>query len=696
MFLETAPADIAAPTPFPGRPFPLGATLTESGTFFSLVADPAAQVELCLVGAGGSERRLALSERSYGVWHGFVPGVGPGQRYGYRVHGPDPAKLLLDPYARQVDTVDYDLKVVSTPGVDSSGFAPLGIVTAPPTRPGPGPHVSWEQTVLYEAHVKGLTVQHPEVPAPLRGTYLGVCHPAVIEHLKSLGVTSLQLLPVHAFATEPGLVASRRTNYWGYSTLSFFALHPRYAQHPGAELAEFATMVDTLHAAGIEVILDVVYNHTAEGGTDLPIWLSYRGIDPGAYYLSNDITGTGNSLQTRSLATVRLVCDSLRYFADELQVDGFRFDLASVLGRPGGGPFDPESPLLSAIAADPVLATRKLIAEPWDATGEGYAVGRFGPMWAEWNDRFRDTVRDFWRGVGGVQDLGYRLSGSSDLYGAMRKPWASVNFITAHDGFTLRDTVSFTHKHNQANGEDGRDGTDNNRSANYGTEGETNDPSIREMRLRQARNLAATLLLATGTPQITQGDEMWRTQRGNNNAYCQDNAISWVNWSLSEEAEQLLRFFRRTLSIRAEAPALRQGEFFEGRSQDSPDGVPDLVWFNPDGEQMGMSDWFDGYRSTVQMWINGRDVRGHGALGEPLSDSSWLLVLHAGWDATDITLPGPPFGEAYTPVIDTDSPTGEPVDPSPVAGGMEMTIKGRSTWLLRAHRVGDHDAPGGG
>ncbi len=691
MFLEVVPSDVAAPTPFPGRPFPLGATPSAEGTFFSLVADRATAVELCLVGAGGSERRLTLPERTYGVWHGFVPGVGPGQRYAYRVYGVDPAKLLLDPYARQVDTVDYTLNVVATAGVDSAGFAPLGVVAAAPPKPRPGPGIPWEHTVFYEAHVKGLTYLHPDVPAHLRGTYGGVAHPAIVEHLQSLHVTSLELLPVHAIATEPGLLATKRANYWGYSTLSYFALHPKYASHPGAELAEFAAMVDALHAAGIEVILDVVYNHTAEGSRELPIWLSQRGIDRENYYLADghDITGTGNTVQTGSLATVRLVCDSLRYYAEELQVDGFRFDLASVLGRPAGGAFDPNSPLLAAIAADPCLSTRKLIAEPWDATGEGYAVGRFGPTWAEWNDRFRDTVRDFWRGIGGVQDLGYRLSGSSDLYGSLRSPWASINFITAHDGFTLRDMVTYSHKHNQANGENGQDGTDNNRSANYGTEGETNDPAIRAMRTRQARNLAATLLLATGTPLITQGDETWRTQDGNNNPYNQDSEISWVNWNLTTEASEMLQFFQRTLAIRLDAPALHQGEFFEGRAPGTADNVADLMWFNTEGEPMSMGDWFDSYRSTVQMWVNGRDVRGHGLIGQPQSDSSWLMVLHAGWDSVDITLPGPPYGQAYTPVIDTDSPTGQPADPRPLSGGIEMNIKGRTFWLLRAHRVGD-------
>ncbi len=693
--IGTDPGRIAAPIPFPGRPFPLGATLTPEGTFFSVTADQAQAVELCLVNAGGAEQRLELSEQSYGVWHGFVPGVAAGQRYGYRVHGVDPSKLLLDPYARRVDSVNYDLQVVSTPGMDSAGFAPLGIVTAPQAAPRPGPNVPWEHTVLYEAHVKGLTRLLPAVPPAMRGTYAGIAHPAVIEHLQSLRVTTLELLPVHAHTTEPGLVATKRHNYWGYSTLSFFAPHPKYASRIGCELSEFVDMVDALHAAGIELVLDVVYNHTCEGGPDHPTPLSMRGLDAKNYYLPfpQDITGTGNTLETGTLATVRLVCDSLRYWAGELGVDGFRFDLASVMGRPHGGAFDSQAALLTAIAADPLLASKKLIAEPWDATGEGYAVGRFGSMWAEWNDRFRDGVRDFWRGQGGVRDLGYRLSGSSDLYGTSRRPWASINFVTAHDGFTLRDTVSYEHKHNLANGEEGRDGTDNNRSANYGVEGETKDPEIRAVRARQARNLAATLLLSTGTPMITMGDELWRTQGGNNNAYCQDNRTSWLDWGPAldadgqpSEGQQMLDFFRHTLRVRADAPALHQGEFFEGRPPGGTYGLADLVWFNTQGQPMTDADWFDPNRCTLQMWIDGQDVRGHGPLGQPLADDSWLLVLHAGVEPAEITLPGEPFGQAYTPVIDTDSPTGVPVDRRPYSCDIEITVPARTFLLMRVHR----------
>jgi isoamylase len=691
-----------AASPFPGVPFPLGATLTDRGVNFAVVADGAESVELCLVDALGAQWRIPMQDRRYGIWHTFVPGVRSGQRYGYRVNGRDPSKILLDPYALRVDSTGYDLMAASAAGVDTLGKVPLGIVAAPVHTASVKPATPWEHTVIYEAHVAGLTKLHPGLPPALRGSYAGVAHPLIVEHLQQLGITALQLLPTHASAAEPGLQATGRRNYWGYSTLSFFAVHPGYASAPGQEMAEFAAMVDTLHGAGIEVLLDVVYNHTCEGGPGLPVELSWRGLAPETYYLPGgvDITGTGNTVDPRSLTVVRMVTDSLRHWAGQLGVDGFRFDLASVLGRPAGGPFDPASALLTAIAADPLLAGCKLIAEPWDATGEGYAVGRFGAQWAEWNDRFRDSVRDFWRGSGGVRDLGYRLSGSSDLYGETRGPWASVNFVTAHDGFTLRDLVSYADKHNEANGELNQDGSPNNRSANYGVEGETDDPVIQAVRLRQARNLAATLLLSTGTPMLVMGDEMWRTQGGNNNAYCQDNATSWVDWSPVTDpqpggertpAADMMAFVSRTLGLRAETPALRQGEFFEGRAPSGGDGLPDLVWFSRTGEPMTDADWFDDAQRTVQMWIDGRDVRGHSAAGAPLTDDSWLLVLHSGADPVELTLPGPPYGEAYTPELDTGSPTGEPVDPHPLSGGMELTLPGRTVWLLRAHRTSDPD-----
>ncbi|TKV62086.1 glycogen debranching protein GlgX [Nakamurella flava] len=687
-------------------PFPLGATAYRDGVNFSVVADGrpgVTDVLLCLIDEQGREHQVTMAERTHGSWHTFVPGVVPGQRYGYRVPANDPAKLLLDPYARQVTTTEYDLPAAAAPGAPTAGRAPVGIVVDPPVSRSARPWVPWEQTVVYEAHVAGLTRLHPAVPQELRGTYLGVAHPAVIEHLQRLHVTTLELLPVHATAAEPGLLATGRRNYWGYSTLSFFAPHPGYATAPGRETTEFVAMVDALHRAGIEVVLDVVYNHTCEGGPDLPIALSWRGLSPSSYYLrpGRDITGTGNSLDAGQLPMVRMVVDSLRYWAGSLGVDGFRFDLASVLGRPHGGHFDPGAALLTAIATDPLLSTRKLIAEPWDATGEGYAVGRFGVQWSEWNDRFRDCVRDFWRGVGGVRDLGYRLSGSSDLFAPDRRPWTSINFVTAHDGFTLRDLVSYDRKHNAANGEDNRDGTDNNRSHNYGVEGATDDPEVRALRTRQARNLAATLILATGTPMITMGDELWRTQLGNNNAYCQDNELSWVRWPTpagrpdhepdDAEALDLLAFFQRALDIRHRSPGLRQAEFFEGRSV-SGDGHPDLVWFAPDGRTMSDGDWFDGGRHTILLWINGTDVRGHTPAGQPLSDDSWLLVLHAAAEPTTVTLPDSPWASGYELVLDTDTPTGAPGGPAPEPG-RPVVIPGRTTWLLRA-RPGHDDDPG--
>ncbi|MDQ2846517.1 MAG: glycogen debranching protein GlgX [Actinomycetota bacterium] len=713
---EIAPESLSA---FPGRPFPLGATVTDTGTNFSVVADgPTAGdtstdsgVALCLVDASGEERRWEMRDRSNGCWHAFVPGVGAGQRYGYRVGANDPTKLLLDPYARRVDTTDYDLMAVSAAGVDTLGKTPLGVVTAGGvTAAAARPDIPWEHTVIYEAHVKGLTASHPEVPAELRGTYAGVAHPAIIEHLQQLRVTTLELLPVQAFASEPGLVATNRRNYWGYSTLGYFAPHPGYAQQPGKEIEEVVGMVDALHTAGIEVILDVVYNHTCEGGPRAPITLSWRGFAPSTYYLpdSIDLTGCGNTVDPASLTAVRMVTDSLRYWAGDLGVDGFRFDLAPVLGRPHGGPFDPAAALLTAIAADPLLATRKLIAEPWDATGEGYVVGRFGIDWAEWNDHFRDDVRDFWRGGSTVGELAFRLTGSQDRYGDGRRPWSSVNFVTAHDGFTLRDLVSYNDKHNAANGELGADGTDNNRSANNGVEGETDDQQIRSVRLRQARNIAATLLLSTGTPMITMGDELWKTQRGNNNAYCQDNELSWLDWSgltaagegdasAATESSQMLAFFRRILEIRSTAVALHQGEFFVGQPHPAADTTdpartdadePDLMWFNAAGERMRGEEWQDPQCRTILMWVNGADVSGHGPHGELQTDNSWLMVLHAGAENIEVRLPDGDFGAAYVPTVDTSSPDGAPVDPAPLSADMDITVSGNTVLLLRAVPAG--------
>ncbi|WP_027930587.1 glycogen debranching protein GlgX [Amycolatopsis thermoflava] len=693
-----------------GRPFPLGAHPEGGGVRFAITSTVADAVEVCLISEDGSERRVELTERTFGVWHGLVPGVTSGQKYGYRVHGPydpsrglrcNPDKILVDPYATRITGALTDLSAAlghagdpmhhRRSKVDSLGSVPLSVVTShggPDT--GAKPEVPFEESVIYEMHVKGFTQRNPEIPANLRGTYLGLAHPAAIEHLVRLGVTAVELLPVHWFTEEPYLVRTGRKNYWGYSPLGYFAPHAGYASEPGREVAEFRTMVAALHAANIEVILDVVFNHTCEGGLDGPT-LSFRGLDAPAYYLHAgrgnviDLTGCGNTLEPRSPTVIRLVTDSLRYWATEMGVDGFRFDLASTLGRPGGGAFDRDSALLTAITTDPVLSGCKLIAEPWDVTGHGYRVGDFGAQWAEWNGRYRDTVRDFWRGAVGVDDLAFRLSGSSDLYDHnLRRPWQSVNFITAHDGFTLRDLVSYNEKHNEANGEDNRDGTNDNRSWNHGAEGETDDPEIRELRARQARNLLATLLLSTGTPMLVAGDELWRTQGGNNNAYCLDDETSWLDWSGDPDATAMLAFTRRLVHLRAASPALRQPEFFEGRT--TPTGRPDLIWFRPDGEEMTEEDWFDGGRRTLMMWIDGSNSQSRTREGELIADHSWLLILHSGDEPVKVTLPGPEFGETLKPTLDTTTPDGSPANPGALTPGSRLTLPARALLLLRAPR----------
>ncbi|HEY1573338.1 MAG TPA: glycogen debranching protein GlgX [Pseudonocardiaceae bacterium] len=702
------------PTPtrvLAGHPFPLGAHPEAGGVRFAVASAVADAVEVCLIGEDGSERRVELTERTFGVWHGLVPGVTTGQRYGFRVHGPydpgrglrcNPAKLLIDPYATRIagsltnlapalGYVGDPMRGPASP-VDSLGSVPLSVVSS---RGGPDtgirPEVPYEETVIYELHVKGFTQRHPELPRSLRGTYLGMAHPAVIEHLVRLGVTTVGLLPVQAFGDEPALLRAGRHNYWGYSPLGYFAPHAGYASEPGREIEEFRTMVAALHAAKIEVIVDVVYNHTCEGGPEGPT-LSFRGYDAPTYYLHRgggrvvDITGCGNTLDAGSPTVVRLVTDSLRYWVTELGIDGFRFDLASTLGRPGGRIFDRDSTMLTAITTDPLLSRCKLIAEPWDATGDGYRVGEFGAQWAEWNGKYRDTVRDFWRGDTGVRDLAYRLSGSSDLYaGDLRRPWQSINFVTAHDGFTLRDLVSYSHKHNEANGEENRDGTDDNRADNNGVEGETSDQAVRALRARQVRNFLATLLLSTGTPMLVAGDEMGRTQNGNNNAYCQDNETSWLNWDTSPDADALLAFARRLVHVRAASPALRQPQFFEGRT--TPTGVPDLVWLRAEGGEMTDSDWFDEHRRTLGMWIDGSNSQSRTRDGELVADHTWLLLLNAGTETVEFALPGRPYGPTFDPMVDTATADGSPVDAGTLAAGSSMPLQGRSLLLLRAPRA---------
>ncbi|WUT74763.1 glycogen debranching protein GlgX [Streptomyces sp. NBC_00669] len=735
-----SPAD-APPAPatvWPGSPQPLGARFHTGpdgtpGTNFALWAGGAESVEVCLFADDGTETRAPLTELTHEVWHGFLPGVRPGQRYGLRVDGRwdpwtgarwNPAKLLLDPYARAVDGgftmvpevyghardwPEQDVADTVRDNRDSAPYVPKGVVVEDDDdwQDDRRPKTPWSDTVIYELHVRGFTRRHPDVPPELRGSYAGLAHPAAIAHLTRLGVTAVELLPVHQFADEEHLLRRGLHNYWGYNSIGYFAPHAGYSASGsrGGQVGEFKRMVRALHAAGIEVILDVVYNHTAEGGQGGPT-LSLRGIDNRGYYRLgpdprgySDYTGCGNTLNVVQPHVLRLITDSLRYWVTEMGVDGFRFDLAAALAR-SLHDVDMLSPFLAVIAQDPVLRRVKLIAEPWDVGDGGYQVGAFPPLWTEWNDRFRDTVRDFWRGAtGDVRDLGYRLSGSSDLYDwGGRRPYASVNYVTAHDGFTLRDLVSYNGKHNAANGEDGRDGTDDNRSWNCGAEGGTDDPDVLALRHRQLRNLLATLLLSTGVPMLVAGDEMGRTQGGNNNAYCQDNETGWVDWSLREDPcwAALLDLAARLIALRHAHPVLRRGGFFSGLSL-APEGLRDVTWFGPDGREMAEEDWF-APSATLGMLLSGRDIPQRDARGEPVVDDSFLLIVHADHRPLEFTLPGPPWASGYEVVLDTaedgtpgqlvaDGTAGQPAadgtDGRLVAGGRPVTISARSVRLLR-------------
>jgi len=712
--------------PWPGHWFPFGATPDDDGTNFALWAEGATSVELCLFddnqhsedgpqGPDGSpggmtETRFPLTERTYHVWHGYVPGVRPGQRYGYRAEGPwDPergqrfnsAKLLLDPYARAIDgplvyepaifghEVGRDDTVIDP--CDSAAFVPKSVVVRDgfdwgDDRP---PKTPWGDTTIYEMHVRGFTRQHPGVPEDLRGTYAGLAHPAAIEHLTGLGVTAVELLPVHHFVDEEHLVRSGLTNYWGYNSIGYFAPHGPYAASGtrGEQVSEFKAMVKALHAAGLEVILDVVYNHTGEGGETGPT-LAFRGLGNNAYYRLvgggrryADYTGTGNTLNVREPHVLQLVMDSLRYWVEEMHVDGFRFDLASALAR-SMHDVDMLGSFLTTIQQDPVLSRVKLIAEPWDIGEGGYQVGEFPPLWSEWNDKFRDSMRDFWRGAGsGVRELGYRLSGSSDLYGDDgRRPYSSINFITAHDGFTLRDLVSYNRKHNEANDEGGRDGNDNNRSWNHGVEGETDDPTVLAARRRSMRNLLASLMLSTGVPMLVAGDELGRTQGGNNNAYCQDNPTSWLSWDTEPWQADLHEWAIQLLALRRKHPVLRHRHFLQG--QPIREGGPkDLAWFRPTGGELGDEDWWSPSFATVGMYLSGEGVLGRGRSGERLIDDSLLLTLNASADPSPFVLPGAPWASGWVRVLDTadDRPT-EHTD----AEGATATLAGRSLALFRA------------
>ncbi|WP_245672963.1 glycogen debranching protein GlgX [Aldersonia kunmingensis] len=704
-------SDVSVPTlnPIPGSPFPLGATVVATGVQFAVHAPQAERVQVCLIGDDGHEQRLDLPHLTAGIWHGVIDGVPAGQRYGYRAHGPwdprnglrfNPQKLLIDPSTRRLvgelgdvyALFAHDDGPFGGPSTrDSFGHVPLSVVTPElPVATSQRLETAWEETVILEVHVGSYTARHPDVPRKRRGTYLGLASDAVLDHLNALGVTAVELLPVQAFLTEASVRDRGMRNHWGYSTAAYFAPHPGYASVPGREVEEFREMTDRMHAAGIEVLLDVVYNHTCETGVGGPT-LSWRGLDaPGYYQLAPngwdiDLTGCGNTVNAYAPATVRMICDSLRYWVEVLGVDGFRFDLATVLGRDGGATFDYRAPLLSVITADPVLRRCKLIAEPWDATARGYELGAFPQAWSEWNDRFRDDARRFWQGHHGVREIASRLAGSADVVGHKRRAWTSVNFITAHDGFTLRDLVSYSHKHNRANGEDNRDGANNNLSVNHGHEGSTGDPEILEARARHMRALLATLLLSTGTPMLLGGDELGHTQRGNNNAYCvpvdKPASRSWaVHWAKADP--QLTAYVSALTALRRAAPALRQPEFFEGRETES--GHADLVWFGGDGTELDEGAWNDDGRRTLQMWIDGSDVRSHSAASGPLADTGWCIVLHSGPPAPFVLGAPEWFDGTLEPVFDSSAPDGTPSDRTALPPGAEITLTGATVLALRA------------
>ncbi|MBB4964725.1 glycogen operon protein [Saccharothrix violaceirubra] len=671
-------------------------------------------VELCLFDDTGRETRVRLPEVDGFVHHGYLLGVGPGQRYGYRVHGPydpkrglrcNPNKLLIDPYAKAITgTVDWDESLFGYPfgdpdgrnDADSAGHVPLSLVVNPffdwaNDRP---PKTPYNESVVYETHVRGLTMLHPEVPQRLRGTYAGLAHPAVIDHFKALGVTAVELMPVHQFVTDHGLAEKGLRNYWGYNTIGFFAPHEGYAALPetGNQVQEFKGMVRALHEADIEVILDVVYNHTAEGNHLGPT-LSMRGIDNQAYYRLvdddqkhyMDYTGTGNSLNVRSPHTLQLIMDSLRYWVTEMRVDGFRFDLAATLAREFYD-VDRLSTFFDLVQQDPVVSQVKLIAEPWDVGPGGYQVGNFPPLWTEWNGKYRDTVRDFWRGEPAtLGEFASRFTGSSDLYqDDGRRPYASINFVTAHDGFTLTDLVSYNEKHNQANGEDGRDGADDNRSWNCGVEGPTDDPEVNELRARQRRNLLATLMLSQGVPMLLHGDELGRTQDGNNNAYCQDTELSWVDWTLAEKNRDLVEFTGALGAFRRAHPVLRRRRFFQGKPIRKGDELRDIAWFTPSGAEMTERTWEDDFGRCVVVFLNGEGIPDLDQRGMRVLDDSFLVAFNAHHEDIEATLPNADYGPEWTVVVDTA--TGVVADPrtgETVSAGGRVTLSARSLVVLQ-------------
>jgi isoamylase len=694
---------------WPGSAYPLGATYDGTGTNFAIFSEVAEKVELCLFDDEGNEERIRLPEMDAHVWHAFIPGIQPGQRYGFRVHGPydpaqghrcNPKKLLLDPYAKAIDgsiewnpaVFGYHFKTGKRNDQDSARYMPKSVVVNPyfdwgVDRP---PRTPYHKTVIYEAHVKGLTMTHPRVPEELRGTYAGIAHPAVIEHLADLGVTAIELMPVHQFVQDDTLQQKGLRNYWGYNTIGFFAPHNEYASNTsnGMHVQEFKGMVRTLHDAGIEVILDVVYNHTAEGNHMGPT-LSFKGIDNRAYYrlveddkqYYMDYTGTGNTLNVRTPQSLQLIMDSLRYWVTEMHVDGFRFDLASTLARELHA-VDRLAAFFDLVHQDPIVSQVKLIAEPWDVGEGGYQVGNFPALWTEWNGQYRDTVRDYWRGEdASVGEFASRLTGSSDLYQhSGRRPVASINFVTAHDGFTLDDLVSYNEKHNEANGEGNNDGESHNRSWNCGVEGSTKDPKILQLRAQQRRNFITTLMLSQGVPMLLHGDELGRSQGGNNNGYCQDSELTWINWDDVDEG--LLEFTKRVTRLRTEHPTFRRRRFFHGRPvrRGQGDPVPDIAWFTPAGEQMTEDDWDAAYAKSLAVYLNGHGIRSTDERGEEVLDDHFFLAFNASHEPMDFTLPSDDYAQVWRPVLDTAEMN--EVEPAEVKPGETVTVQGRSVVVL--------------
>lgn len=698
---------------WPGEAYPLGSTYDGAGTNFALFSDVADKVELCLISEAGEETRIPLEEVDAHIWHCYLPGIMPGQRYAYRVHGPydpanghrcDPSKLLVDPYAKAFDgefdghrsLFSYDIDDPARRNEEDSLGHTMTSVVINPFFDWAGdrlPRHAYNETVIYEAHVKGMTMNHPEISENLRGTYAGLAHPAIIDYLKDLGVTAIELMPVHQFLQDDRLRDIGLRNYWGYNTFGFLAPHQDYAAStkPGGAVSEFKAMVRAFHDADIEVILDVVYNHTAEGNHMGPT-ICFRGIDNAAYYRLvegdrqhyMDYTGTGNSLNVRHPHTLQLIMDSLRYWVTEMHVDGFRFDLASTLAREFHD-VDRLSAFFDLVQQDPVVSQAKLIAEPWDVGEGGYQVGNFPPQWTEWNGKYRDTIRDFWRGEPAtLGEFASRITGSSDLYANNgRRPTASINFITAHDGFTLNDLVSYNHKHNMANGEDNNDGESHNRSWNCGAEGWTDDERILGLRARQRRNFLTTLLLSQGTPMISHGDEMGRTQRGNNNVYCQDNQLSWVDWTQLTTNSELHDFTRFLINLRAEHPVFRRRRFLRGGPLGAESDDRDIAWLTHEGRVMTPEDWDFDFGKSLAVFLNGAGIAEPDERGHRIVDDSFLLCINAHYEELDFQVPGADYAADWEVIIDTSELTGRPDKPREVAAGDTLRVPARCTFVLQ-------------